>query len=54
MKKGIGKKGMESEMIGWWIIGVGVLIAMIVAYMILKGKGINAIEYIKNLFRFGR
>ena len=54
MKKRIGKKGMESEMIGWWIIGVGVLIVMIVAYMILKGKGINAIEYIKNLFRFGR
>jgi len=48
-----GKKGIETEMLGWWIIAIVVLVIMIAGYIILKGKGIDAIEYIKNLFRFG-
>ena len=48
------KRGMETEMLGWWIIAIAVLVIMIIGYMILKGKGISAIEYIKNMFRFGR
>lgn len=54
MKKRIGKKGMESEMIGWWILGVSTLGLMIWIYIDLKLKNTSAIEYIKNLFRFGR
>ena len=48
------KKGNEMEMLGWWLIALVVLAIMIVGFIILKGKGINAIEYIKNIFRFGR
>jgi len=48
------KKGMEMEMLGWWIIALVVLAIMLVGIVILKGKGIDAIEYIKNIFRFGR
>ena len=48
------KNGIEMEMLGWWLIALVVLAIMIVGFIILKGKGINAIEYIKNIFRFGR
>lgn len=53
MNKRVDKKGMEIEMLGWWIIGLVVLVIMIIGYMILKGKGIDAINHLKNLFRFG-
>jgi len=42
------------EFLGWWIIAIAVLIIMLIGFFILKGKGIGAIEYVKNLFRFGR
>lgn len=48
------KKGIEMEMLAWWIIALAVLVIMFLAYMILRGRGIGAIEYIQNLFRFGR
>lgn len=48
------KRGMESEMLGWWIIGIVLLVIMLMGYFILKDRGISAIEYLKNLFRFGR
>ena len=48
------KKGMELEMLGWWIIGISVLVIMVIGYFILQGKGISAVEMIKNLFKFGR
>ena len=54
MKKRINKKGLEIEMLGWWVIAIVVLIIMVLGFFILKGKGINAIDYIKDLFRFGR
>ena len=47
------RKAMESEMIGWWIIALAVLGIMLAGYFIIKGKGIGAIEYFKNI-RFGR
>ncbi|MBU3906997.1 MAG: hypothetical protein KKA64_01970 [Nanoarchaeota archaeon] len=50
----VGKRGMESEMMGWWILAIIALAIMIGAYFILKGKGIDAITYVKSLFRFGR
>lgn len=48
------KRGMEIEFLSWWIIGIAVLIIMIIAIFILKDKGINAIDYLKNLLRFGK
>ena len=54
MKKRLFKnrKGMEMEMLAWWIAAILVLVVMLVGYFILKAKGIDAIEYLKNLFRF--
>ena len=54
MIKGSNKKGMEMELIGWWIIGIVVLVIMVSGYLILKGKGMNALEFLKDLIRFGR
>ncbi len=47
------KKGIELEMLGWWLLGLAVLVVIIFGIVLLKGKGISAIEYIKNLLRFG-
>jgi len=47
------KKGMIWDTLLPWLIGVGVLILMFVAYFILTGKGNGIIDYIKNIFRFG-
>ena len=46
------KKAMEIEMLGWWLIGLGVLVVVMIGIFILKGKGDSAIEFIKNIFRF--
>ena len=48
------KKAMEIELIGWWVIALAVLVIMLLGYMILKGKGVGAIEFLKNMIRFGR
>lgn len=37
-----------------WIIGVAVLVLVATIFMILSGKGQGAIEFFKNLVRFGR
>jgi len=46
-----GKKGMESEMVAYLLIGALVLVTVAVGYLFLKGRGIGAVEYIKNIFR---
>lgn len=46
------KKGLELEMLGKIIIGVVILVLLIIIAIILKTKGVNAIEFIKNLLRF--
>lgn len=48
------KRSMELEMLGWIILGVVVLIIVIISIIVLKDKGISAIDYIKTLFRFGK
>ena len=50
--KRMSKKGMEIEMIVGIIILIAFLVIAVVGYIILKSKGINAIDYIKNIFRF--
>lgn len=48
------KRGMELEYLGYILIGIAALAIVIFAMIVLKGKGISAIDYIKNLFRFGK
>ena len=51
------KKGdieFGDEGIPGWLIALIILAIMLAAFFILKDKGANAIEYIKNMFRFGR
>ncbi len=48
------KKGIEFEMIGWWVVALAVLAIMLVGFFILKDKGINVLEYVRNILRFGR
>ena len=54
VKRGKGKKGLTLETLIPWMIAVAVLVLVTTLYLILSGKGTGAIEYIKNLMRFGR
>ncbi|MBT3405489.1 hypothetical protein HN832_00700 [archaeon] len=45
------KRGMESEMVGWSIIAIVVLVIILVGFFVLKGKGEGALDFLKNLFR---
>ena len=47
------KKGIEMEMLVYFIIAVIVLIIGVAAYVILKGKGTGLLDQIKNMFTFG-
>ena len=47
------KKGMGQEVLGYWILGIVLMAILLVGYMILRGKGMGALEFIKNMFRFG-
>ena len=44
---------MALETLGGIIIVLVVVVIAILAIIALKGKGISALDYIKNLFRFG-
>jgi len=48
------KADIELETLAWWLLALIVLAIMLVAFFVLRSKGINAIEFIKNLFRFGK
>jgi hypothetical protein len=47
------KKGVELEYLFWWIVAIAVLVIVVLGYFIASQKGLGAIDYIKNLFRFG-
>lgn len=51
-KKRKSKKGIELDMLGWWIIAIIALIIIVIGIAIMKGIGSGAIEFIQNLFRF--
>ncbi|MBS3065771.1 hypothetical protein J4229_01870 [Candidatus Pacearchaeota archaeon] len=51
---GKNKKGQVWETLVPWIIGIGVLVMIIIIFMILSGKGQGAIDFFKNLVRFGK
>ena len=48
------KRGLEIEMLGWWIIGIVVLVISIIAITIMSGKADATVDFLKNLLRFGR
>ena len=54
MKGIIKKRGQMWDTLVPWIIGLAVLVALIFIIVILKGKGEGAIEFFKNLVRFGK
>ncbi|MGV8152375.1 MAG: hypothetical protein ACP5OG_04790 [Candidatus Nanoarchaeia archaeon] len=53
MKKTIkNKKAIALETLAWWIIALAGLVILVIGIVILKSKGMGALEYIKGLFRF--
>ena len=48
------KKGQEWETLIPWLIALLVIFLMLVVSFVLSEKGQSTIEYIKNLFRFGK
>jgi len=47
----IKKKGMEIQVLGWWILGLAILVILVIAFLYLRNNGSNALEFLKNLFR---
>ena len=47
------KRAMELETLGYWIIGLVILVILIVSSIVMRGKGTDALDFVKNLFRFG-
>lgn len=41
----------ETDFMAYFIIAIIILAVAFIGYLILSGKGANAIEYIKNMFR---
>lgn len=48
------KKGIEIEVLGWILLGLGILVLLVIGIIILSGKGQNTLGYIQDLFRFRR
>jgi hypothetical protein len=46
------KRGVISEYLPWILIAVAVLVILIASAYLLRGKGFDAINAIKNLFSF--
>jgi hypothetical protein len=43
---------LEDNLIPY-IIAIAVLVLIVVIFVVLRAKGIDALNYLKNLFRFG-
>ncbi|MEM3112904.1 MAG: hypothetical protein QXI33_00575 [Candidatus Pacearchaeota archaeon] len=48
------KKGIEIEVLGWWIMAIVVLVIILLAGIILINKGQGGLSYFRELFRFGK
>ena len=48
------KKGQVWDTLIPWVIAIAVLILMVILFVVLSGKGYSAIDYFKNLVRFGK
>lgn len=47
-------EAMEISFLSWWVIGIAILIIMLVAIWIMKDSGEGAINFLKNMLRFGK
>lgn len=55
IKKRLNKKGMEMEEIGKILLAVVLLVLLVAGiWLLIKGKGGDALAAIRNLLRFGR
>ena len=45
------KKGIVSEYLPWLLIGLAILAILMISIFLLKGKGFEFIDSIKNIFR---
>ncbi|MFQ5531715.1 MAG: hypothetical protein ACE5ES_03815 [Candidatus Nanoarchaeia archaeon] len=54
VKKSDKKGAIWFDELGGWIIAIVVLVVMLLGFLIISGKLNGALEYIQNLFRFGR
>jgi len=45
------KKGVISEYLPWLLIALAILVVLMIAIFLLKGKGFEFIDQIKNFFR---
>ncbi len=48
------KRGLIASEITWWVIGLIVLALVIILIFTLQKRGVNILEEIKNILRFGR
>ena len=54
LKKMMGKKAMEVKEYVVALVILAILLALIFfSYFVIKGKGTGALEFIRNLLRFG-
>jgi hypothetical protein len=47
----MGKRGIVSDFLPWLLIAIAVLVIIMVGIFIMKGKGIEFIDRINDLFR---
>jgi len=50
-KRDESRKGIVSDYLPWLLIGLAILVILMIMIFLLKGKGIEFIEQIKNLFK---
>jgi len=43
-----------GESLAWWILSIAVAVGVLIFFFVLKGKGIGAIDFFRDLVRFGR
>lgn len=52
--KGFRKRGIVTDYLPWILIAVAVLVIMLIASFILKEKGFDLIDKLKDFFSFGK
>ena len=47
------KRGfIVGDTLVWWIVAIAVLVAGVVLFLMIKGRGESALEFFKDLWRF--
>ena len=49
----LNKRAIGLDYLIWLIIGLVILVIGLIGVMILSGKGVGALDFIKDIFRFG-